>query len=82
MSDTPVSKMSFEEAMTQLEAVVAELEGGEVGLDQSIKLYERGAELRSHCEAKLREAEEKVSAITLDGSGKPTGSEPLDSDSG
>jgi exodeoxyribonuclease VII small subunit len=49
-----------------------------VPLDQSIALYERGAALRARCEAKLKEAEEKVSKITLDGTGAPTGSTPVE----
>lgn len=73
MTDRPVSEMSFEEAMRELETVVAQLERGDVALDQSIMLYERGAELKKRCEAKLKEAEEKVAAITLDGEGQAVG---------
>lgn len=76
MSD--VNEMSFEQAMAELEKVVSQLENGQVPLDESIALYERGAELKKRCEAKLREAEEKVAKITLDGQGNPTGTEPLD----
>ncbi|WP_084860813.1 exodeoxyribonuclease VII small subunit [Salibaculum halophilum] len=78
MSDRPVAEMSFEEALRELEEVVGKLERGEVPLDESIALYERGAELRKRCEAKLKEAEEKVAKLTLDGDGTPTGTEPLD----
>ncbi|WP_319825287.1 exodeoxyribonuclease VII small subunit [Thalassovita sp.] len=78
MTDRPVSEMSFEEAMAELEQVVGKLERGDVALDDSIKLYERGAELKKRCEAKLKEAEEKVAAITLDGDGKPAGLKPVD----
>lgn len=78
MSDTPIDKMSFEDAMRELESVVAKLETGDVPLDASIKLYERGAELRAHCQKKLAEAEEKVAKIKLDGDGTPTGTEPAD----
>ncbi len=77
MSDTPVSKMSFEEAMRELEGVVGQLERGEVALEESIALYERGAALKKRCEEKLKEAEEKVAAITLDGEGQPTGTTPV-----
>ncbi|WP_147126655.1 exodeoxyribonuclease VII small subunit [Shimia ponticola] len=73
-----VSEMSFEEAMTELEQVVGQLERGDVALEQSITLYERGAELKAHCEAKLKAAEEKVAAITLNADGQPTGTKPLD----
>lgn len=70
---TDVAAMSFEQAMAELEKVVGQLERGEVPLEDSIKLYERGAALKARCEAKLKEAEEKISAITLDASGQPTG---------
>ena len=78
MSDTPVSEMTFEQAMAELEQVVGQLERGDVALEDSIKLYERGAELKKRCEAKLKEAEEKVPAITLDGEGNPTGTTPVE----
>lgn len=77
MSETPVKDMSFEDAMRELEGVVDQLERGDVPLEDSIKLYERGAELKKRCETKLKEAEEKVAAITLDG-GQPTGTTPVE----
>ncbi|MEQ9259939.1 MAG: exodeoxyribonuclease VII small subunit [Roseovarius sp.] len=79
MSDTPPSEMSFEAAMKELELVVTKLERGDVALDESIALYERGALLKKRCEQKLKEAEEKVAAITLDGEGNPTGTTSVDS---
>ncbi len=78
MSDTPVDEMSFEAAMAELEKVVGQLERGDVALEESISLYERGAALKKRCEAKLNEAQEKVAAITLDADGKPTGTTPFD----
>ncbi len=78
MSGKPVSEMSFEEAMAELEQVVARLERGDVALEESIRLYERGAELKARCEQKLKEAEEKVAAITLDADGAPTGTAPVE----
>ena len=78
MSDTPVAELSFEQAMAELEKVVGQLERGDVALDESIKLYERGAELKKRCETKLNEAEEKVAAITLDGDGNPAGLKPVE----
>lgn len=77
MSD-PVDKMSFEDAMKELESVVSQLERGDVALEDSIALYERGAALKARCEAKLKEAEEKVAKITLGAGGEPTGTAPLD----
>jgi exodeoxyribonuclease VII small subunit len=78
MSDTPVDEMSFEAAMAELESVLGKLERGDVALDESITLYERGALLKARCETKLKEAEEKVAAITLDGDGNPAGLKPVD----
>ncbi len=73
-----VNEMSFEDALRELETVVGQLERGEVPLDKSIELYERGAALKKRCEAKLKEAEEKVAKLTLDGDGQPVGTAPLD----
>lgn len=78
MTDRPVSEMSFEEAMAELEKVVGALERGDVALEESIKLYERGAELKKRCETKLREAEEKVAVITQDGDGNAAGLKPAE----
>lgn len=78
MSDTPVDQMTFEQAMAELEEVVGQLERGDVALEASIALYERGAKLKKRCEAKLKEAEEKVAAITLDGDGNPKGTQPVE----
>ena len=78
MSETPISGMSFEDAMRELEAIVTQLDSGNVDLDASIRLYERGAALKAHCEAKLKAAEEKVAAITLDRNGEPAGLKPVE----
>ena len=78
MTDKSVADMSFEEAMKALEEVVNRLEAGDVPLENSIKLYERGAELKAHCQKKLAEAEEKVAQITLDANGQPTGAKPVE----
>jgi exodeoxyribonuclease VII small subunit len=77
MSD-PVSALSFEQAIAELEKVVGQLERGDVALDESIALYERGAALRKRCQDKLKEAEEKVAKLTLDGDGNAAGTVPLD----
>ena len=78
MADTPVTDMSFEEAMRELEKVVSDLERGDVALEDSIKLYQRGANLRKHCEEKLKAAEEKVAQITLGEDGTPNGLKPVE----
>ena len=78
MSEKNVEEMTFEEALAELEGVVTRLERGDVALDESIALYERGARLRARCQQKLAEAEEKVSRITLGDGGQPTGLQPFD----
>ncbi len=70
---TEIAAMSFEEAMKELETVVGKLERGDVALEESIALYERGALLRARCEERLKAAEEKVERITLGEGGKPSG---------
>ena len=78
MSGTSISEMTFEQAMSELERIVTELERGDVPLEDSISLYEKGAELKKRCETKLKEAEQKVAAITLDEDGSVTGTKPLE----
>lgn len=68
-----IAAMPFEAAMAELEKVVRDLESGNVELDKSIALYERGAALKAHCEAKLKAAEERVEKITLGASGEANG---------
>ena len=60
---TPVAEMSFEAALAELEQVVARLESGNVALEESITLYARGADLRAHCEERLKAAEARVAEI-------------------
>ena len=78
MSDKPVEEMSFEEAMAELEGLVSRLESAQVPLEDSIALYDRGAKLKAHCEAKLNAAEEKVAQITLGPDGSAQGTKPSD----
>lgn len=78
MTDTPISEMSFEQAMKELESVVDKLEHGDVPLDESITLYERGAALKKRCEDELKRAEEKVATIKLDKDGNPIGTAPIE----
>lgn len=75
-----IDKMSFEQAMAELDSVVAKLESGAAPLEQSIELYTRGTALRSHCEALLKEAQAKIEKITLDEKNKPKGTEPFETD--
>ncbi len=64
-----IRKMSFEEALAELETIVERLESGEAKLDDAIGAYERGAALKQHCETKLREAQDKVEKIRLGADG-------------
>ncbi|MXO64618.1 exodeoxyribonuclease VII small subunit [Altericroceibacterium endophyticum] len=76
MGDTTVdiSQLSFEDALRALEDVVRRLEGGEVPLDESINLYERGEKLRQHCQARLDAAQSRIEKIVAgpDGEAKST----------
>lgn len=76
-TDKAVAEMTFEEAMQALEAVVSQLERGDVALEQSISLYERGAALKAHCAGKLRDAEEKVEMIRA-AEGRAVGVTPVE----
>jgi exodeoxyribonuclease VII small subunit len=73
-----IAEMSFEEALSELEDIVARLEQGEVDLEDSIALYERGTALKAHCEAKLKGAESRLEKIVLGPEGAAKGSEPME----
>ena len=75
-----VKKMPFERAIEELETIVKRLEEGKVPLEESVAIYERGEALKKRCQELLAQAEARVQKITLDSSGKPAGSEPLDVD--
>lgn len=79
--DKPIADMSFEEALRALEATVRSLESGEVPLDESIALYERGEDLRKACQKRLDAAQAKIDKIVSDSEGRPTGTAPFDADS-
>jgi exodeoxyribonuclease VII small subunit len=73
-----IKSMSFEVALKELEQIVTRLERGDVELEQSIEIYERGEALRAHCDQLLKRAEAKVERITLNAQGLPVGTAPLD----
>ena len=73
-----IAAMSFEDALKELEQIVDQLEKGTVGLEESIAIYARGEALKSHCNALLRNAEQRIEKIALGPDGRPTGTEPLD----
>jgi exodeoxyribonuclease VII small subunit len=68
----PVDKMTFEEALAELESIVRQLETGDVELEKSIAIYERGAALKAHCEGRLKSAELKVEQIVQGTNGPAT----------
>lgn len=69
-----IAAMSFEDALAELEQIVRHLEDGKSRLDDAIASYERGAALKRHCEAKLREAQAKIEKISLGPDGAPNAS--------
>jgi len=77
-ANTDVAKLTFEKALAELEQIVQKLERGDVALEESVTIYERGEALKRRCEELLRLAEARVEKITLDAAGRPTGTEPLD----
>ena len=77
-TNADVKKLSFEKALAELEQIVQKLERGDVALEESVTIYERGEALKRRCEELLRLAEARVEKITLDAAGKPVGTEPLD----
>lgn len=74
-----IDALSFEAGLKELESIVARLEQGQVDLEDSIALYERGQALKAHCEKKLKAAESRLEKIVL-GAGGPTGAQPVELD--
>jgi exodeoxyribonuclease VII small subunit len=75
-----VANLPFEKALAELEGIVQRLEKGDVALEESIRIYERGEALKRRCQALLAEAEARVEKIARDAEGRPKGTEPLDVD--
>lgn len=73
-----IDSMTFEEALLALEEIVQQLERGDVPLDQSIGLYERGEKLRAACQKRLDSAQARIEKIVQGADGSPTGTAPLD----
>ena len=83
MTDTPetaaaanIASLSFEAAMGELETIVRRLESGDVSLEESVTLYERGHALRAHCEARLAAAQARIEQVSLV-DGQPAGTAPF-----
>ena len=73
-----IARMSFEEALRELERIVADLESGQAELERSIDLYERGSRLKAHCEARLRQAQMRVEKVVAGPNGEAARVEPAD----
>jgi exodeoxyribonuclease VII small subunit len=73
-----IKDMTFERALKELEVIVSRLERGDVELEESILIYERGEALREHCDRQLKQAEARVEKLTFNADGTPKGTEPLD----
>ncbi len=67
-----IEKMSFEKAMEELESIVSDLENGSIELEESIEKYQRGIQLKKHCDQKLKEANMKIDQIEIDKEGNVT----------
>ena len=76
--EAAIAALPFETAMKELETIVEKLERGQVALEESITIYERGEALKAHCDRLLKSAEARIEKITLSRDGKPTGTTPLD----
>lgn len=75
---TDIAAMTFEDALRALETVVRRLESGDVPLDESITLYERGEALRTACQARLDAAQARIEKIVAGADGRPGGTVPFD----
>jgi exodeoxyribonuclease VII small subunit len=73
-----IAALSFEDALAELEKIVAELESGQAPLERSIEMYERGARLKQHCESRLEAARLRVETIVLGQNGEAKAVEPAD----
>jgi len=73
-----IANLSFEAALSELEAIVEKLEKGAAPLDESIKIYARGEALKTHCDRLLKDAEMRVEKITLGADSQPKGAANLD----
>ena len=80
--DPEIAALTFEDALRALEEVVRGLESGEVPLDATISLYERGEQLRAHCQARLNAAQTRIEQIVTNANGQGIGTQPFDPEAG
>lgn len=78
MSDKEIENLTFEEALGELEKIVASLEKGDVSLDKSVAIYERGEKLKRHCAKLLQSVEDKIEKIKVGSGGKIEGTQKQD----
>ena len=78
LDDGEIEKLSFEDALVALEQIVQQLERGDVPLDKSIDLYERGEKLREACQKRLDAAQARIEKIVTGPDGAPSGTAPFD----
>ncbi|TYC90996.1 exodeoxyribonuclease VII small subunit [Novosphingobium sp. BW1] len=78
-AQTPeLDTLSFEDALRELETIVRQLESGEVPLEDSISLYEKGEKLRQHCQKRLDAAQARIEKIVTGADGAPASTQPFD----
>ncbi|WP_294263387.1 exodeoxyribonuclease VII small subunit [uncultured Sphingomonas sp.] len=75
--ETGIAELSFEDALKELERIVARLESGEATLQEAIDLYERGDRLKRQCAARLDAAQARIEAIRTDADGRAAGTTPF-----
>ena len=80
MAEDGIAELSFEAALKRLEAIVQQLESGDVPLEESINLYTEGDKLRAQCETRLKSAQARIDQIQLGSDGAPAGLRPFDAD--
>ena len=73
-----IAGLTFEQALAELEKIVAELESGQAPLERSIEIYERGAALKAHCETRLEAARLRVEKIVVGPQGQAERTEPAE----
>jgi exodeoxyribonuclease VII small subunit len=73
-----IKDLPYEQAMKELETIVGRLERGDVALEESVSIFERGEALRLHCERLLKQVEARIEKVTFDAEGKPAGTATLE----
>ncbi len=69
--NVPIESLTFEQAFEELDSIIAQLESGELSLEESVDVYERGRKLSAHCQNLLEKAELRISQLDAQGGIKP-----------